>query len=1343
MMSVSKLLDSIVVHLHVILVLCLVLLAVSNNFNGDNGDAGKLLLDGRRSSSSSSSLFVMCFSNSPPLTTSRRSTSASSLLSSRNSANRHHATLKGASSSLSSNSNSHHYLTDYSTTSLSSSTALRSATSNSSADINAATSTSSTTTSKAKSSSTKKKTAKKVKRSPKKKQQYSQKKGVSSNNSMAAARMYNSQLTKCNSVSELLTSFMEQTSPSGGGSSGGGSSATQSSPSMMSSATHMAGATKVNSVNFSTCLHRLARFAAKGSYNSTPSQQQQSSSNNSNSNNSNNNRSNDARKQVLSDPRFALLVCSMAEMASGCDARISVKDGKELLYQWKSQLGSSNDSNGNDELLGMGGMKEADDVFNDIVGLTSTTSNNNKHGVPSAMTTRDRYNTAEEIMDQLSTPQTKNSFSSRECSNVCWALAKLRVAPPHSAFALGRVHDDDDDDDDEITSGGGRGNKNDFLSSRQFVSLDEMALDVISSTLQVRMQLFDEARKRKSGSSSNGAWIPELSRLAGKVMDLIAVKIILDYGSRNDGGDGGGKEKFNPQEMASVLWAYAKSQRADDALFSIVAAELIRQTEYELGRGGQGPRPQELSNTIWAFATAGIRGEQQIELVKFAADALDEGEGLFFGNSFKPQELANTGWALATLHSKRSEGTSTEIEDEGVVRILRWVAKDIKQRVDAYKPQEISNSVWAFSTVGFRYDESCGTNAHNDYVHVATDDPIGDKELVYETLEVVAENAISRLHNFKAQELNNLAWGFTRLGHRTERTEKLLVGVAEELTARTWQFKPQDVGTTLWSLATAECFDKDAFMAGASRLNFKHIRSFKPQEMSNTVWALATAGFAPKHIRAFDTTLVPASQLPTNKMIMSDPITECFAAVASEAMRRPQDFKDQELKDVLWAFSKIGVRHPALFKKVAQHLVGQNGRGFSGFSSQGLGNTLWSFAKQAQLSLEVIDSLGDSVKLGSTGRLAVYETSCLDIGEKTIKTLFVRAAEGGVELGLDRFTNQDLSNTVWAYSTLGLLHSGFFKEAEMQVMKRLKNLRPFKGQEIANILWSFATLNAQPDHSLIDALSSYIASVCSGKNKVADEYSISRVFKRQELANVAWSCAVIGRYPKELMNILYTGIVGTNNDPNQMKQIFNDDGLQQSSIMTLYYVQLAADIEASKLKLALPMGFPNGWGESEGHHGRGNGDDLIQMSSSMLTLTISKLQRDVSNTFTEIGFENILEHVIDTNEIKHEYGVQLPQTPQEFLSIDIANIDQQVGVEVDGPGHFVRLIDDTSRRSNKVTADGQFADRGENRVNGPTLLKHRLLTHLGWNIIHLPYWEYQSLGGDRESERKYCESLLR
>ena len=299
---------------------------------------------------------------------------------------------------------------------------------------------------------------------------------------------------------------------------------------------------------------------------------------------------------------------------------------------------------------------------------------------------------------------------------------------------------------------------------------------------------------------------------------------------------------------------------------------------------------------------------------------------------------------------------------------------------------------------------------------------------------------------------------------------------------------------------------------------------------------------------------------------------------------------------------------------------------------------------------------------------------------------------------------------------------------------------------------------------MVDALGKYVASECRGENGV-DEVSIAKLFgQRQELANLAWSCAVspslpsiiyrintlssnclahqvIGRYPKDLMNILYTGLVGTSNNPEQMKRVFNDDGLQKSSIMTLYYVQVAADVEAPHLRLSLPLGFPNGWGEDETHvHTKANENDLIQMSSSMLTLTVSKLQKTVSSMFDKIGFANVLEHVIDTNEIKDEYGIQLPHSPKEFLSIDIANVAKRLGIEVDGPGHFVRLLDKSGK--SPVGLSHHFYDRGENRVNGPTLLKHRLLTHLGWEIIHLPYWEFQDLAGDKEKEMAYCQRLL-
>jgi hypothetical protein len=144
----------------------------------------------------------------------------------------------------------------------------------------------------------------------------------------------------------------------------------------------------------------------------------------------------------------------------------------------------------------------------------------------------------------------------------------------------------------------------------------------------------------------------------------------------------------------------------------------------------------------------------------------------------------------------------------------------------------------------------------------------------------------------------------------------------------------------------------------------------------------------------------------------------------------------------------------------------------------------------------------------------------------------------------------------------------------------------------------------------------------------------------------------------------------------------------------------------------------------------------------MLTLTVSKLQKAVSGTFNKIGFDNVLEHVIDANEINDEYGVQLPNSQKQFLSIDIANVEQQIGIEVDGPGHFVRLIDNPGKSTTNFDLKQEFQDRGENRVNGPTILKHRLLTHLGWDIIHLPYWEFQELLGDTDREMKYCQSLL-
>lgn len=343
------------------------------------------------------------------------------------------------------------------------------------------------------------------------------------------ARQFNSQLTNCNSCGELLSTFMEQTSSSSS------STATGGEKKSTSAATHLAGANKVNSVNFSTCLHRLARFANNNNNNNNYQNQNKNHQHKGRQNQ--NQQQSDERTKVLSDPRFALLVCSMAEMACGVNANVSMKDGSLIIQDWHESRGI----NGEDE-----------EATNKAMSKLSTTNGN------------------------------KNTFSSRECSNVCWALAKLQLAPPCIAFPIGRVVNDDD--------------TTPFSKLQTFTSINEMSLDVLSSSLDVRMKLLEEARNRSNkDGGSPGSWIPELSRLSAKVLDLIAVQIINEYGLRNNDHREKSGGTFNPQEMASVLWAFAKAKRGDDALFSTVARELMRQTEFELekeGGGQRGPKPQ-------------------------------------------------------------------------------------------------------------------------------------------------------------------------------------------------------------------------------------------------------------------------------------------------------------------------------------------------------------------------------------------------------------------------------------------------------------------------------------------------------------------------------------------------------------------------------------------------------------------------------------------------------------------------------------------------------------------------------------------------------------------------------
>ena len=716
----------------------------------------------------------------------------------------------------------------------------------------------------------------------------------------------------------------------------------------------IAGGGALNSVNYSTCFHRLARFS--------------STYDNHNHHNNNNNKrqapkkqltTDQKRKLILSDPRFAILMASLAE----------------ALAQSKSD-------------------------------------------------------------DRL-------QFNSRELSNIAWAIAKLRVTPPSKTFPL-TTNKNDDDDGEELL---------------------ELANKVRTQVLEVAKERATLASPEERAAVKN-KWIPTTSQLSARVLDWIASNLstettILEKNKNN--------ENRNPQELANLLWAFATAQRADEHVFDVLIHDLLH----------VGPqKPQELSNSVWAFASSGIRTKGQVQLVRYIADTFTDSQtgadhneknkrnqhhqSKLGYNQYKPQELSNTAWGIATLLSKRRnislqqhsqnaqqiDKKEDSTEDEAAVVIFRKIAAQLSERVDEFKPQEISNTIWAFATVGFGAADSAQSNSYNDYFYVSGSDKTMDVPLIQNTLQIVAANIITKLHRFRPQELNNLAWGMARLGHYDSHPliPKLCQGIGQEIIKRYHKFSPQDIGTSLWAFATVGYLDdQEVFYKAASRLSYSQARTFKPQEMSNTVWALATAGITPQFTHAFDNTLVSRSHQRKNSLeeITRDPITECFAAAASEIIRRPHEFKEQEIKDILWSFSKVGIRHPLLFRTVAEHLVGgstsdnsnNTGRGLKGFSPQGLGNLAWSFAKQAQLA----DVINDDMKsIGSNGRLAIYETSCLDVGESRINLFFSRIAEAGLEYHdeLRSFKPQDLSNTAWAFATLGMIHQKFFAATAHEFKQR-------------------------------------------------------------------------------------------------------------------------------------------------------------------------------------------------------------------------------------------------------------------------------------------------------------------
>ena len=240
-------------------------------------------------------------------------------------------------------------------------------------------------------------------------------------------------------------------------------------------------------------------------------------------------------------------------------------------------------------------------------------------------------------------------------------------------------------------------------------------------------------------------------------------------------------------------------------------------------------------------------------------------------------------------------------------------------------------------------------------------------------------------------------------------------------------------------------------------------------------------------------------------------------------------------------------------------------------------------------------------------------------------------------------------------------------------------------QNIANTLWAFATLGERPGAGVVEALEGRLRAV-AGESKP------------QEVANTLWAACFFSISLPEIFGCLSVTF-GDHLLPGNPSQFDCTDLCQ------LHQVFLMCSLDAE-----LQRSLPESIRRLKDRLGDACRAAFVETSHAV---TESRLQKDVSQALQRMELV-----------VEEEY-----QCPKSGYSIDVrvskssAHASSEAEgwvVEVDGPSHFL------SCKSPK----------------GKTLIKRRILELLGYNLVSVPYWEWDELQHDMRAQEIYLRCRL-
>jgi len=458
-----------------------------------------------------------------------------------------------------------------------------------------------------------------------------------------------------------------------------------------------AGGGKLNNVNFSTSVHRIARHLNQLHYNN----------NNINNNNQNKGRNNQQNEQryhralILSDPRFALLLCGLSEalgdvpydsdktqrVAFGVREMANIAWALAKMKIAPPETASPLLTKSNYKTMLLDTSKQLRNKVMQVAKEKQTGGTNNSEAQQQQQAWIPTLSLlCGYILDTIAIRATTDDSTAaaskipfQERANLLWALATTQ-RPSEYVFdtIVNRMIDDMEKQLEQYPNG------------LQQPSPQSTTNSSINNNTSNRNRKHGDGNILQPQEWSNSLWAFATAQIYGTGQERL-LRFTADAMETQPGF----RDAFKPQEASNTAWAVAtllSKKGTITAQEQDAALQILRQVAVIVTERADEFKTQELSNTVWAFATLGFGmaatseidftdksgpsslndyvvlssndpdGDKQL-LVK-ATDAV-LASALPMMQRFRSQELNNLAWSLA-----RMDRSDTTVHLEAIGRQL-------------------------------------------------------------------------------------------------------------------------------------------------------------------------------------------------------------------------------------------------------------------------------------------------------------------------------------------------------------------------------------------------------------------------------------------------------------------------------------------------------------------------------------------------------------------------------------------------------------------------------------------------------------------------------------------------